>query len=246
MSTQHLNFHPVTARWFAQQFAAASDVQLQAWTSIAIGAATLIAAPTGSGKTLAAFLAIIDQLIQEGLQTGLNDETRVLYVSPLKALSNDVQKNLQLPLNGIRDELLLAGLPDVPINAWVRTGDTSQAERERMRRQAPHIIVTTPESLYLLLSSVSGRKMLGTVRSVIVDEIHALAGNKRGAHLSLSLERLDQLCRNSHGRTPVRIGISATQKPIADMAHFLMGVRETPIHIIDSGHGRGDGQRSLG
>jgi len=238
MNTLQMDFHPVTTTWFAQQFAAASEVQLQAWASIASGQATLIAAPTGSGKTLAAFLAIIDQLIQEGLQHGLSDETRVLYVSPLKALSNDVQKNLQLPLNGIRDELLHAGLPDVPINAWVRTGDTSQAERERMRRQAPHIIVTTPESLYLLLTSVSGRKMLSTVRSVIVDEIHALAGNKRGAHLSLSLERLDQLCRNQQGRAPVRIGISATQKPIADMAHFLMGVRDTPINIIDTGHVR--------
>ena len=238
MDNSQLKFHPVTANWFAQQFTAASDVQLQAWDSIARHQATLIAAPTGSGKTLAAFLAIIDQLIKEGLQQGLSDETRVLYVSPLKALSNDVQKNLQLPLNGIRDELLHAGLPDVPINAWVRTGDTSQAERERMRRQAPHIIVTTPESLYLLLTSVSGRQMLSTVRSVIVDEIHALAGNKRGAHLSLSLERLDHLCRTHQGRAPVRIGISATQKPIEDMAHFLMGARETPIHIIDTGHVR--------
>jgi ATP-dependent Lhr-like helicase len=238
MHNTYVNFHPVTANWFTQQFAAASEVQLQAWESIASGGSTLIAAPTGSGKTLAAFLAIIDQLIREGLQFGLPDETRVLYISPLKALSNDVQKNLQLPLNGIRDELLHAGLPDVPINAWVRTGDTSQAERERMRRQPPHIIVTTPESLYLLLTSVSGRQMLSTVRSVIVDEIHALAGNKRGAHLSLSLERLDQLCRTQQGRAPVRIGISATQKPIEHMAHFLMGTRETPINIIDTGHVR--------
>ncbi|MBI1422531.1 MAG: DEAD/DEAH box helicase [Gammaproteobacteria bacterium] len=238
MDTSQLQFHPATTRWFTQHFADASEVQRLAWASIARGEATLLAAPTGSGKTLAAFLAIIDQLIQEGLQFGLPDETRVLYVSPLKALSNDVQKNLQQPLNGIRDELLHAGLPDVPINAWVRTGDTSQAERERMRRQAPHIIVTTPESLYLLLSSVSGRQMLGSVRSVIVDEIHALAGNKRGAHLSLSLERLDQLCRQQQGRAPVRIGISATQKPIADMAHFLMGARDTPVNIIDTGHVR--------
>jgi len=232
------DFHPVTHAWFSQQFAAASEVQIQAWDSIASGQATLIAAPTGSGKTLAAFLAIIDQLIREGLRSGLSDETRVLYVSPLKALSNDVQKNLQLPLNGIRDELLHAGLPDVAINAWVRTGDTSQAERERMRRQAPHIIVTTPESLYLLLTSASGREMLSTVRSVIVDEIHALAGNKRGAHLSLSLERLSHLCRNRQGRLPVRIGISATQKPVRAMADFLMGARDVPIRIIDTGHVR--------
>ncbi|MEJ2389892.1 MAG: DEAD/DEAH box helicase [Gammaproteobacteria bacterium] len=231
-------FHSVTTRWFSQQFAAASEVQVRAWKSIASGQSTLIAAPTGSGKTLAAFLAIIDQLIQEGLQSGLSDETRVLYISPLKALSNDVQKNLQLPLNGIRDELLHAGLPDVPINAWVRTGDTSQAERERMRRRPPHIIVTTPESLYLLLSAESGRQMLRNVRSVIVDEIHALAGNKRGAHLSLSLERLDQLCRNQQDRAPVRIGISATQKPIEAMAQFLMGTRTNQIDIIDSGHAR--------
>lgn len=213
-------------------------MQQQAWTAIARAQHCLIAAPTGAGKTLAAFLAIIDQLLKIGLQQGLKDETLVLYVSPLKALSNDIQANLQLPLNGIRDELLLAGLPDVCINAWVRTGDTSAAERERMRRQSPHIIVTTPESLYLLLSSASGRQMLASVRNVIVDEIHALAGNKRGAHLSLSLQRLDALCQSQQGRTPIRIGISATQKPIADMAHFLMGQHADTPTIIDTGYQR--------
>lgn len=228
----------MVSRWFARHFAAPSAVQAQAWDAIARAQHCLIAAPTGAGKTLAAFLAIIDQLLKTGLQQGLNDETLVLYVSPLKALSNDIQTNLQVPLNGIRDELLLAGLPDVCINAWVRTGDTSAAERGRMRRQAPHIIVTTPESLYLLLTSVSGRQMLGSVRHVIVDEIHALAGNKRGAHLSLSLQRLDALCHAQQGCTPRRIGISATQKPIADMAHFLMGQRAEPLTIVDTGYQR--------
>jgi ATP-dependent Lhr-like helicase len=166
----------------------------------------------------------------------LPDETRVLYVSPLKALSNDIQKNLELPLAGIRDELLMQGLPDVAIRAQVRSGDTPQGERERMRRQPPHILVTTPESLYILLSSDSGRRMLNSVRSVIVDEIHALAGNKRGAHLALSLERLAALCNEHHGRAPVRIGLSATQKPIADMAHFLVGASPLP-----SGEGQGEG-----
>ena len=222
------NFHPAVAAWFARQFAQATDVQQQAWPAIRRHTHTLIAAPTGSGKTLAAFLAAIDDLIREGLTCPLPDETRVLYISPLKALSNDIQKNLELPLAGIRDELLMQQLPDVAIRAQVRSGDTPQGERERMRRQPPHILVTTPESLYILLSSDSGRRMLKTVRSVIVDEIHALAGNKRGAHLALSLERLAALCKEHHGRAPVRIGLSATQKPIEDMAHFLVGASHLP------------------
>ena len=227
-------FHPAVERWFCSHFDAPSEVQVRTWPAIQAGRATLIAAPTGSGKTLAAFLAAIDQLVQQGLQAPLPDETRVLYVSPLKALSNDIHKNLELPLNGIRDVLLESGLPDVPIRAQVRTGDTPQAERAAMKRYPPHILVTTPESLYLLLTSQSGRDMLRTVRSVIVDEIHALAGNKRGAHLTLSLERLAQLTTTP----PVRIGLSATQKPIETMASYLTGTQPSDCTIIDIGHVR--------
>ncbi len=232
------SFHPAVADWFDRHFDTPSEVQRQAWPAIHAGKNTLIAAPTGSGKTLAAFLAAIDHLVQEGAQFPLPDETRVLYVSPLKALSNDIHKNLELPLNGIRDALLENGCPDVPIRSAVRTGDTSQAERTMMKKHPPHILVTTPESLYILLTSVSGRDLLKTVRSVIVDEIHALAGNKRGAHLMLSLERLSSLC----ARPPARVGISATQKPIEDMARYLAGVHDDPRQdactIIDAGHVR--------
>jgi len=243
MPSQH--FHPAVAAWFARQFGPATDVQRQAWPAIRRQTHTLIAAPTGSGKTLAAFLAAIDELIREGLASPLPDETRVLYISPLKALSNDIHKNLELPLAGIRDELLMQQLPDVAIRAQVRSGDTPQAERERMRRQPPHILVTTPESLYILLSSDSGRRMLATVHSVIVDEIHALAGNKRGAHLTLSLERLAALCREYRGHAPIRIGLSATQKPIEDMAHFLAGADIPPSQnqasLLPEGEGQDEG-----
>jgi ATP-dependent Lhr-like helicase len=232
------SFHPVVARWFNNHFDAPSDVQRQAWPAIRAGESTLIAAPTGSGKTLAAFLAAIDQLVQQGLEAPLPDETRILYISPLKALSNDIHKNLELPLDGIRFALLECGLADVAIRAQTRTGDTSAAERATMKRHPPHILVTTPESLYILLTSDSGREMLGSVRSVIVDEIHALAGNKRGAHLSLSLERLAQLTV----APPVRIGLSATQKPVELMAQFLNGNQATHCTIIDTGHKR---QRDL-
>ncbi|MDX1404986.1 MAG: DEAD/DEAH box helicase [Woeseiaceae bacterium] len=210
-------------------------MQKAAWPAIARGEHTLLAAPTGSGKTLAAFLASIDALIREGLERGLPDETRVLYISPLKALSNDIQKNLQLPLVGIRDRLFEHSLPDVDVRAWVRTGDTPQSERQRAVKMPPHILVTTPESAYILLTSDSGRNMLRTVRTVIVDEIHSLAGNKRGAHLSLSLERLEALTTNPL----TRVGCSATQKPIETMAKFLLGDRDSGhCNIIDTGHVR--------
>lgn len=228
------DFHPAVSAWFAGTFAEPTAVQREAWPAIRGGSHTLLAAPTGSGKTLAAFLASIDALVQQGLTRGLADETTVLYISPLKALSNDVQKNLQEPLEGIRRQLLEQGLPDVEIRAWVRTGDTPQTERARMRRQPPHILVTTPESLYILLTSDSGRAMLQTVRTVIVDEIHAVAGNKRGAHLSLSLERLGALCP----QPLVRVGLSATQKPIEQMARFLTGSAEQECVIADTGHVR--------
>lgn len=178
-------FHSCVADWFEQSFAGPTAAQAEAWPAIQAGRNVLIAAPTGSGKTLAAFLAAIDTLVRQGLNGKLPDETQVVYVSPLKALSNDIQKNLQAPLEGIRAALCAQALPEVDIRTSVRTGDTPSTERERIRRRSPHILVTTPESLYVLLGSQSGRAMLTTTRTVIVDEIHALAGNKRGSHLAL-------------------------------------------------------------
>ncbi|MFZ5511919.1 MAG: DEAD/DEAH box helicase [Pseudomonadota bacterium] len=229
------SFHPAVAGWFARSFAAPTEPQARAWPAIRAGRHVLIAAPTGSGKTLAAFLAAIDALVRQGLAGGLADETRVVYVSPLKALSNDIQRNLEAPLAGIREELRARGLPDLGLRTLVRTGDTPAAERERMRRRPPHMVVTTPESLYVLLGSESGRRMLATTRTVIVDEIHALAPNKRGAHLALSLERLAALA----GDRLVRVGLSATQKPIGEVAHFLVGADPAAeCTIIDTGHAR--------
>ena len=214
------SFHPAVAAWFGGSFAAPTAAQAQAWPAIQAGRHVLIAAPTGSGKTLAAFLAAIDGLVRQGIEAQLRNETQVVYVSPLKALSNDIHRNLETPLAGIRAALQAQGLPDVEIRTWVRTGDTPPAERDRMRKAPPHIVVTTPESLYILLGSESGRAMLATTRTVIVDEIHALAPNKRGSHLALSLERLSALS----GGKLLRIGLSATQKPIDLVAQFLVGV----------------------
>jgi ATP-dependent Lhr-like helicase len=231
-------FHPAVATWFDQSFAAPTAAQAEAWPAIQGGRNVLIAAPTGSGKTLAAFLAAIDALVRQGLDGGLPNETQIVYVSPLKALSNDIQKNLQAPLEGIRAALRALALPAVDIRTWVRTGDTPSGERERMRRRPPHIVVTTPESLYILLGSESGRAMLATTRTVIVDEIHALAGSKRGSHLALSLERLAVLC----GDRLLRVGLSATQKPIEEVARFLVGAGRDGVapacRIIDTGHHR--------
>jgi ATP-dependent Lhr-like helicase len=217
-------FHPAVASWFAARFGAPTEPQERAWPSIVAGRNTLIAAPTGSGKTLAAFLAAIDQLVRAALAGGLGDETRVVYVSPLKALSNDVQRNLEEPLAGIRRELEARGLPDAPIRTLVRTGDTPASVRTAMVRKPPHILVTTPESLFILLTSEGGRRMLSTAGTVIVDEIHAVAGSKRGSHLALSLARLDALC----GRRLVRIGLSATQCPIEEVARLLVGAAPAP------------------
>jgi ATP-dependent Lhr-like helicase len=239
-------FHPAVAGWFVRSFPAPTEPQLRAWPEIKKQRHTLIAAPTGSGKTLAAFLSAIDDLVRLGLEGKLDDSTHVIYVSPLKALSNDVQRNLQLPLEGIQAELKALDLPEVNIRTLVRTGDTPASERTAMTKRPPHIVVTTPESLYILLTSEGGRRMLETARTLILDEIHAVVGDKRGSHLALSVARLEQLVRqHSEGQGSLtRIGLSATQRPIEEVARFLVGTRSldadnTPdCAIVDSGHAR--------
>jgi ATP-dependent Lhr-like helicase len=226
-------FHPLIAEWFLTQVGQPTDVQQQAWPAIQSGADALIAAPTGSGKTLAAFLSCIDSLFKQARARELDDHTQVLYVSPLKALSNDIQKNLQKPLAEIGQMALQAGLLMPELRVLVRTGDTPMADRQQMLKRPPHILVTTPESLFILLTAEKSRRMLQTVRTVIVDEIHALAPNKRGAHVALSLERLEALTLLK----PQRIGLSATQRPIELVAEFLVGARPCPT-IIDVGHRR--------
>src|SRR5437868_8025349 len=222
-----LDFHPVLQQWWASRFGAPTEAQLEGWRAIRRGDDTLIAAPTGSGKTLAAFLTSLDQLLREGEASGLPDEVRVIYVSPLKALSADIHKNLAEPRREIH------ALCPVKITAAVRSGDTPQSERAAMLRTPPHILVTTPESLYLLLTAERSRAMLRTARVVIVDEIHAVLQSRRGAHLALTLERLDHVC----GRKLQRIGLSATQKPIAVVKDYLVG-EKGECAVIDKGHKR--------
>ncbi len=224
-------FHPAVAAWFGERFGSPTAAQHEAWPAIGSGVHTLIAAPTGSGKTLAAFLAAINELAVEAEQGELPNETRVVYVSPLKALSNDIEKNLREPLQSITRRLAEMGADATTIRAEVRTGDTPQRVRAAMRRRPPHILVTTPESLYILLTSASGRKMLSTTTTVIVDEIHAVIEQRRGAHLALSLERLSRVCE----RPPTRVGLSATQNPIATVADFLVGEQNTDVRIVDTG-----------
>jgi len=219
-------FLPVVRDWFLGRFAGPTEPQSQGWPSIARGEHTLIAAPTGSGKTLTAFLAAIDRLLREGLERGLPEELRVVYLSPLRALSNDMHRNLEVPLAEISQVAAAQGLDLPPLRIGLRTGDTPARERARLIRQPPHILVTTPESLYLLLTSPRGRERLATVETVIVDEIHALVRDKRGSHLALSLERLDALCQ----RRVQRIGLSATQRPMERIAAFLVGGDEHHIH----------------
>jgi ATP-dependent Lhr-like helicase len=227
-------FHPIVSRWFTECVGVPTAAQQRGWDAIRAGQHTLIAAPTGSGKTLAAFLNALDSLVQESAAGPLPDEVRVIYVSPLKALSADIHKNLGEPRRGIRRYAERDGLAVPSITAAVRTGDTTQAERAAILRTPPHILVTTPESLYLLLTAGRSREMIRTVRTVIVDEIHAVIGTRRGAHLALSLERLQHVAR----QPVVRIGLSATQKPVEEVARFLTGGAHTPCAIVDEGHRR--------
>lgn len=235
-----LNFHPVIARWFERRFGAPTEPQLRGWPHIASDRDTLIAAPTGSGKTLAAFLACIDRLVRAGEAGNLKEQTSIVYVSPLKALGNDIQKNLAEPLAEIAALGLEMGFRLPEIRSAVRSGDTTAGERAAMLKHPPHILITTPESLYLLLTAKRGRELLATARTLIVDEIHALARDKRGSHFALSLERLDRLARR---RIP-RVGLSATQKPIEEIARFLVGTSRIAEDgspdcvIVDSGHRR--------
>src|SRR5262245_19495640 len=211
--------HPIVARWFNERLGQPTVVQERGWTAIRERRHTLIAAPTGSGKTLAAFLTAIDDLVREGISTPLPDEIRVVYVSPLKALSADIHKNLAEPRRGIRQLAESMGVNAPRITAAVRTGDTTQSERAAILRKPPHILVTTPESLYLLLTAERSRELLKSVRTVIVDEIHAVIGTRRGAHLALSLERLQRVAE----RPLLPLGLSATQKPVDEVARFLVG-----------------------
>jgi len=237
---QSFRFHPAVARWFEQTFGSPTEPQIRGWPAIQSAQHVLISAPTGSGKTLAAFLASLDALFRQGAEHDLPDETQVVYVSPLKALSNDIRKNLQEPLCGIRALLSETNGCDIDVRAEVRTGDTTAAQRKALIKKPPHILVTTPESLYLLLTSESGRVMLRTARTLILDEIHAVVDDRRGAHLALSVERLAALTKQ-----PLqRIGLSATQRPIEEVARFLVGTGavdeggKPDCEIIDIGHRR--------
>jgi ATP-dependent helicase Lhr and Lhr-like helicase len=227
-------FDPLVAEWFATRFGAPTEPQLGGWPVIATGGDILISAPTGSGKTLAAFLTAIDSLVRRARLGPLPEQTEILYVSPLKALSNDVHKNLEIPLAEIAALAAERGIPLAPIRTALRTGDTPAADRLRMTRIRPHILVTTPESLYILLTAAKPRDMLAQVRTLIVDEIHAVADDKRGTHLALTLARLDRLVRQNGRAAPQRIGLSATVKPIEDVARFLSPTAQ----IVNVGHRR--------
>src|SRR6266536_2543123 len=236
------SFHPADRAWFERRFhTAPTEPQAEGWPAIASGHDTLIAAPTGSGKTLAAFLVCVDRLFREAATPAGVDEgqTRVVYVSPLKALAADIQQNLQTPLAEIRAVAQALGLPAPDLRVLLRTGDTPSGARAAMVKRPPHLLVTTPESLYLLVTAAKSRERLRRVSTVIVDEIHAVARDKRGAHLMLTLERLDALCATR----PQRIGLSATQRPIEAIARLLVGAGQgrtdaPPCRVIDLGHRR--------
>ncbi len=253
------DFNPLTAEWFRGRFAAATTPQLEAWPAIRDGRDVLVSAPTGSGKTLAAFLICLDRLVTAGLAGRLDNRIEVVYVSPLKALSNDIGRNLETPLAEIEQLAAERGLTAPGIRTAVRTGDTPAWERERMVRRPPHILVTTPESLFILLTAERSRAALRHAATVIVDEIHALADDKRGSHLALTLARLDDLVRKAGEPRPQRIGLSATVRPIDAIARFLQGsppaaapgnaggaaapgrAREpaaASVTVVDSGHRR--------
>ncbi len=232
--TAALDLSPPVRAWFERRFRAPTPSQAQGWPAIARGEDVLIAAPTGSGKTLAAFLLVIDRLVRRALDGTLEDRLEAVYVSPLRALSHDIQRNLEQPLSEIRAQAREMGIELPEIRALVRTGDTSASERRGMLRRPPHILVTTPESLYVMLTAEKSRGILKTARTLIVDEIHALARDKRGSHLALSLARLDALAE----ARPMRIGLSATQRPIETIARFLVGSETRPCSIVDLGHQR--------
>jgi ATP-dependent Lhr-like helicase len=226
--------HPLVRQWFYRRFAAPTPAQAAAWPAIAAGQSVLVVAPTGSGKTLAAFLAVIDRLVRQALTGAWAEATRIVYVSPLRALSNDIEKNLRGPLGEIVELAGAQGYLLPPLRVAVRTGDTLMADRRRMLVRPPHILVTTPESLYLLLTAERSRRVLRAAETVIVDEIHAVADDKRGAHLALTLERLEALA----GRPLVRVGLSATQKPVEELAAFLVGSGRPRPLVVDTGHRR--------
>ena len=242
-----VSFHPLVARWFSERFVAPTESQLRAWPEIRAGRDVLISAPTGSGKTLAAFLICLDDLVARSLDGTLEDTIDVVYVSPLKALSNDVRKNLEAPLAEISELAPTAGFRTPGVRTAVRTGDTPASERQRMVRQPPHILVTTPESLYILLTAERSRAALSRVRTIIIDEIHAVVDDKRGSHLALSVARLEDLVQKAGGRRLQRIGLSATVRPIATIASFLSPSHDSPstraesssdVVLIDHGHRR--------
>ena len=239
-----IEFHPAVATWFRRRFERPTDAQTAGWPHIASGRDTLISAPTGSGKTFAAFLAGIDGLIRKAEAGDLEDVTEIVYVTPLKALGNDIQRNLETPLEEIRQVATELGYELPSIRTAVRSGDTPSSARQAMVRKPPHILITTPESLYLMVTAERSRENLRRVRTVIVDEIHALARDRRGSHLALTLARLDQLIAEAGNERPARIGLSATQRPIEEIAAFLVGTERiaadgTPdCSIVDLGHQR--------
>ena len=236
------DFHPLVSEWFRGRFAAATEPQRRAWPMLHAGRDVLITAPTGSGKTLAAFLACLDRLVKAAVDGSLSTGTDVVYVSPLKALSTDIHRNLEVPLAEIAQLAAAKNVPMAQIRSMVRTGDTPAWERQQMVRHPPHILVTTPESLFILLTADRSRPAFASVRTIIVDEIHAVVDDKRGAHLALSLARLEDLVAKAGGPAPQRIGLSATVKPIEDVAQFLspqaVANGGDEVCVIDAGHQR--------